>query len=376
MGLSFDLLLSSPDLRSLSVRPSEDTKVRAVYTYLFLGCTQKRTAELFSVSQSSISKWVKYYLSIKSRQERILAGLYVSDEETTDDDCSSHDPRCVLTSEEALELLDFVEKDPLSFLREIRTFVRSQFNKSISITTVHRILVRHGYSYKKCQTLVRRAKLSLITQFEGNYMLDIGLVLHHQLVFIDELSFKTQVNAHSYGRSPKGQSIYTVQPEMLEVQVSAAVAIDVRGTLFYHVQEGHFDRHGFAAFLHDLINSKNLYTFPGHRSVLILDGCRIHTSDFLIHAVRKCGLHYRILPPYCPAMNPIEMFFSVLRRKVRGITHNQDKVYGIDVVQTALQNLADFNCRGFFNRCGWIDLRSINSPYSRPDSQLLAALNH
>ncbi|KAL0214172.1 hypothetical protein P9112_006356 [Eukaryota sp. TZLM1-RC] len=161
---------------------------------------------------------------------------------------------------------------------------------------------------------------------------------------------------------------------MLQVQVSAVVAIDVTGALFFHVQEGHFDRQGFASFLHDLINSKNLYTFPGHRSVLVLDGCRIHTSDNLIHAVRKCGLHYRILPPYCPAMNPIEMFFSVLRRKVRDVTHHQNKVCGIEVVQSALQGLVDFDCRGFFNHSGWIDLRNVDSPYSRPGSKLLDAL--
>ncbi|KAL0219413.1 hypothetical protein P9112_005066 [Eukaryota sp. TZLM1-RC] len=264
MGLSFDLLLTSPDLKSLSVRPTEDTKVRAVYTYLYLGCTQRQTAELFSISQSSISKWVSYYLTLKTRQEKILAGLYVSEEESADEDCLSYDSRCILTSEKEEELLAFVEKDPLSFLREIRSFVRSKFDKTISITTVHRILVRHGYSYKKCQNLVRRAKLLLITKFETNYMLDIGLVLHHQLVFIDELSFKTQVNARSYGRSPKGQSIYTVQPEMLQVQVSA--------------------------------------------------------------------LH------------------------------------------CALKGLVDFDCRGFFNHCGWIDLRNVDSPYSRPGSKLLDAL--
>ncbi|KAL0207914.1 hypothetical protein P9112_010501 [Eukaryota sp. TZLM1-RC] len=58
MGYTYDMLLSS-QLASLRVQASEDTKVRACYTYMFLNKPQTYIAQYFCVSQSFLSRWLQ-----------------------------------------------------------------------------------------------------------------------------------------------------------------------------------------------------------------------------------------------------------------------------------------------------------------------------
>ncbi|KAL0252045.1 hypothetical protein GEMRC1_001257 [Eukaryota sp. GEM-RC1] len=58
MGAPIDLLLSGADLRSLKLHASEDTKIRAIYTLVFLNKTQA------DVAQSTVTGYEKFSLSV------------------------------------------------------------------------------------------------------------------------------------------------------------------------------------------------------------------------------------------------------------------------------------------------------------------------
>ena len=54
--------------------------------------------------------------------------------------------------------------------------------------------------------------------------------------------------------------------------------------------------------------------FPGPRSVLLVDNCRIHAVDELVARVQAFGARVIFLEPYDPQHMPIEVGFRALKR--------------------------------------------------------------
>ena len=59
------------------------------------------------------------------------------------------------------------------------------------------------------------------------------------------------------------------------------------------------------------------YPYPGDRSVLIMDNCRIHQK----HAIYEICARYQVfcifLPPYSPDFSPIELMFNCTKNKMQ-----------------------------------------------------------
>ncbi|KAL0209898.1 hypothetical protein P9112_009982 [Eukaryota sp. TZLM1-RC] len=196
MHLHFNLLLLGVDVKKLKSHVSEDTVTRAVYTYLFLNESQKAVAKFFLVHQSTVSRWVKQY----------FAGLdpLVNSPETS----NTTTPRSNATPLHIQQYIrDLVKEDPLTFLREVTYLVQIYHDFSISVSTVHRILIKHGFTCKKVTTIMRRAKVTLIRRFEWKLASSVGILYHRQLLFVDELSFRPEHFNRQFGYSLSGQPI-------------------------------------------------------------------------------------------------------------------------------------------------------------------------
>ncbi|KAL0217205.1 hypothetical protein RCL1_007688 [Eukaryota sp. TZLM3-RCL] len=344
MPFRFDFLLSGEDIRHMKCHASEDTKTRAVYTYLFLGETQSTIARFFSVSQPTVSRWVEEYFSLQNS-------------DPPPDDLPV-DNRSALVA----FILEHVKDNPLLFLREIKSLVRQRFYSNVSVSTVHRILSRNGYSRKRVSTVLHRAKVQLHINFQHKLATSIGVIFHQQLVFIDEVSFRPEHFQRLYGRSPLNSPVFSEASNANVSQISVVVAIDRNGYVAHHLQEGHFDRIGFLRFLKDCISRGLFCTSGASRSILVLDGCKIHISEDLIQCVRKSGLSYFILPPYSPEANPIEVFFRTLRSRIRDLSTNHSNFGAIELIQEVLPAIRK-NCSHVFDHCGWSNGWYFESPY-------------
>ncbi|KAL0245318.1 hypothetical protein GEMRC1_009397 [Eukaryota sp. GEM-RC1] len=198
--------------------------------------------------------------------------------------------------------------------------------------------------------------------FESSLRRNIGVIYQEQLLFIDELSFRSEHFQRSHGRSPVGSPVVVPAVPVREAQISLIVAIDVNGYVAHVIQEGHFNRHGFVQFLQDMITSRLISTFGGRRSILVLDGCKFHISPDLIEGIRKTGALYWILPPYSPESNPIEQFFRQFRCRVRDFSHLHPNVPTFQKLQTILTQMT-YNCSAMFEHSGWFQGKYYSSPY-------------
>ncbi|KAL0247955.1 hypothetical protein GEMRC1_003194 [Eukaryota sp. GEM-RC1] len=270
MPFTSDVLLALRtinDLRSLKTHASEDTRVRACAAYFFLNFHQEEIARTYSVSQSTVSRWLKDCLDSDRVETRGRKKLFTDDEVST--------------------LLEVVKTSPLIFLHEIQRTAHTYFGKSTSLPTLCRVLKRAGFSHKSATSILHKTKLQLILTFEQKLHVHVGFVLQEQLLFVDEISFRQEHFQRLFGWSPKSKPVLGTKRKFPERQLSLVVAIDANGYVTSFLQEGHFNRLGFVDFLSHLLSSGITSRFPARRSVIVLDGCNIHRSLDIYEAMKK-----------------------------------------------------------------------------------------
>ncbi|KAL0221840.1 hypothetical protein RCL1_001694 [Eukaryota sp. TZLM3-RCL] len=337
------------DLRSLRYHTSLDTRVRAIYTLLFLQKSQSEVAEVFWVHQTTISKWMKKLFT---------------------EDLVSVPDTGLLSDADGEFLENGIASRPLLFLREIKSIVNKHLNKNLSVPTIHRFLVvKRKWTRKKAQIVVRKAKAILIHSFSTMFRRNFGIVFQTQLVFVDELSFRLEHVSRNFGRSPKGTRVHALRPNNFKQrQISFIVAISVDGYLFCHSKQGHFTRRDFVSFLTDMLKSKLLGRHGMDRSIVIMDGCRIHRHQFITRGLNSAGVSCLVLPPYCPEMNPIEAFFKEWRHRVRESTEADINSPVFTAIKKALQLKLPKDCSRLFDHAGWLDGEVYQSPYFTKES--------
>jgi transposase len=94
--------------------------------------------------------------------------------------------------------------------------------------------------------------------------------------------------------------------------------------------------------------------WPGPRSILILDNCRIHHTEELIDLVITAGCLIIYLPPYCPHLNPIEESFSKMKSHLRryGEMFRQDRNPEL-ALQEACGCVTGKDARSWFRHSGY-----------------------
>ncbi|KAL0244779.1 hypothetical protein GEMRC1_008861 [Eukaryota sp. GEM-RC1] len=129
MGYTFQMLLDPAiDLRNLKCHASEDTKVRAIYTYLWLEKTQVQVAQFFLIDQSTLSRWLfKAFSPVDSSDEH-------------------HNRK--LSDEDIEYIKEVLNNNAVLYLTEMVDMLRDNRGVDVSPSTVHRALVHAGFTYK------------------------------------------------------------------------------------------------------------------------------------------------------------------------------------------------------------------------------------
>jgi len=131
---------------------------------------------------------------------------------------------------------------------------------------------------------------------------------------------------------------------------SIVPAITLDGIIGYDIVEGPVDSQRFLKILKEhVMPFTNPY--PGPRSVIIMDNCRIHHSEevrALVEDMHLCKLVF--LPPYSPDFNPIEQAFSAIKTHFR--RHNED--FSMTAIARACQNITPDKAEGYFRASGYI----------------------
>ena len=134
----------------------------------------------------------------------------------------------------------------------------------------------------------------------------------YRIVYIDETCFTRKTVADTEWTRPKEN--IAVDVAMLEEPTLALLAgiSKENGVEHYQVFEQSVNVDKFIEYL-DGLRAAN----PDEKIAIFMDNLSAHTSDRSKQAMRERGFRYIYNVPYSPDYNPIEFFFSMVKRNFR-----------------------------------------------------------
>lgn len=174
------------------------------------------------------------------------------------------------------------------------------------------------------------------------------LPLHdaRQYVFVDESGVTTDL-LRRYARSLRGTRIGDHTPCGHWQTHTVVAALRPSALTATAVFDGPIDNTTFRAYVEQVL-------VPTLRrgDVVVLDNLAPHKQPAVRAAIEQAGAHLRLLPPYSPDFNPIEMAFAKLKAFFRAARPRTfDHV--CELVATALALFLPDECANYVRHCGY-----------------------
>eukprot|EP00732_Lithocolla_globosa_P005012 Lithocolla_globosa_v1_NODE_4894_length_1344_cov_6.214119.p1 type:complete len:355 gc:universal NODE_4894_length_1344_cov_6.214119:194-1258(+) len=317
---------------------SEGVRAHALYAIVYLGFPQKFIAQVFGKSEGCISKWVKRYnetgsFSKKNNTTRAYRRLLEEHREW---------------------VIEYIKKDPLSYLQEVSKAFVKEFSLSISSSSVCRILHEAGYSNKVLERCAKDISISEIARFcHELHSLPFALLPDH-LLFIDEISTDNRSMLRKRGWFLSGTRPVFHSPFRRGPRISLLTFLGVGGVVEDFETEGTFDRLLFFEFCKTLLFSPEMKVqgYCGKHSVWIMDGASIHLDKWMVEYFFSVGIIVIFLPAYCPFYNPIEILFSYVKKECKKLYRKE----GTErlILNRVMAAFASFDALPIFEHCGYL----------------------
>ncbi|XP_039452525.1 uncharacterized protein LOC120431473 isoform X2 [Culex pipiens pallens] len=315
-------------------RPTQEVAYHALYCYYVMGHSKAEVAAAYGKSITTIKNWIVKYEN--------NGGMSAAEKRRTF--------RC-FKEEERCWIVDLYKKEPVLFLDEAKCRFEQRFGKSISLSTISRILHEAGYTWKVLERRAIQVKVKEIAFYH-----DEMSAFHwdlHMLCFSDEISVDNRGVLRTKGYGPIGKKIVYRGEFTRQARVSLLAFLGEEGIVDTFYTEDTFDRTKFFFFCKKLALSDKVEPYPGRNSVWIMDGARIHLDANLVNYLRHLGLKVVFLPGYAPFYSPIEFVFGFVKKML--IRVHQENVKSIlTEVATVLQKFSNYNCTALFAKCGYL----------------------
>lgn len=165
-------------------------------------------------------------------------------------------------------------------------------------------------------------------------------------MFLDESGVTTEMTRR-YGWAPRPERVSEAVPAGHWRTLTVLAALTTTGVLASMSLESPTDGDVFLAFVEQVLAPR---LEPGH--VVVLDNLSAHKVAGVRQLIEDRGAQLLYLPPYSPDFNPIEMAWSKLKQRLRGV-----KARVLEQLEPALADALSAitapNARGFFRHCGY-----------------------
>jgi transposase len=175
-----------------------------------------------------------------------------------------------------------------------------------------------------------------------------------RLVFLDESGSNISM-AKSHGWALKGARLHDHKPANWGDNLSTIGAIRCTGTVCHQTVRGAVDTPKFIAFIRDRLCPR---LRPG--DIVVLDNLKPHKHPLVRELVEDAGGELLLMPPYSPDLNPIELCWSWVKRRVKELAART-----VDNVRAAIRSAFRAIPKNFFGawyeHCGYRALSTRSS---------------
>jgi transposase len=177
--------------------------------------------------------------------------------------------------------------------------------------------------------------------FDGQPELD-----PERLIFIDESGATTKM-ARLRGRAPRGERCRAAVPHGHWKTTTFVGALRLSGMTAPMVLDGPMDGPAFLAYVEQVLAP----TLAAGETV-VMDNLPAHKVTGVRAAIEATGARLRLLPPYSPDFNPIELAFAKLKALLRKAAARTIPQLWTEIA-AALPTFAPDECANYFTACGY-----------------------
>ena len=295
---------------------SIDIRRIAIHIYSLIHSLRK-TAILVQSSHMSIARWIK----------NIDRKVYQTRKQET------HKSKLIVEI-----IRSSIVVNPLTSASKLRDMIKSSLSLVVSKELIRVVIGKLGLTRKKTRFYGMTKKLPEQTteflQKRTSFMND-----KRHFVSIDETAFGRN-GIVTNGYSKKGTPLYVRKKAPRVTTVSVVVCVSKHGLVKRKKIVGAFNTVEFLDFLQSM-------ELP-EKTVILLDNVRFHHSKVVKHYAETQQWDLLYVPPYSPWFNPIEMCFSIVKRKF----------YYCGDIDHAFDQLTASHCKAFFEK----SCNTVNSP--------------
>ena len=319
---------------------SNDLRWRAVSLMFCYNLTAMQVSDILDISARSVARWYRNFErhgEIDKKKKKKKTKRRVPD-----------------------DVIDFikqyVEEFPCFYIDEIRKSVCNKFPKLhivLKSQTLLRILKEDLHLSRK---IIEKRAMEAVPQEIDNYIKKMSAIYVNpsQLVFIDETSKDGRSAYRRRGWAPRGKKCVNKIKFGRGKRISLLAAADSTGFIAHAITEGTFTRQYFHSnFCKKILPLLNPYPWP--RSIVVMDNARIHMYQELQDVIHEKGALLIFLPPYCPHLNPIEVYFGLLKKWIQKECNLTFHLYPESIIEIALYYCVVDNSKGIniFHHCGY-----------------------
>ena len=208
-----------------------------------------------------------------------------------------------------------------STAKEITLFVNKSLNSTYSIGFIRVFMKNHiNLSFKRVKSRPRNINLDKIFSIRNLFAIKFSKIISKEtlLINIDESSINRNIKSN-YSWGFKGSPI-EAQNAAIEGSVSMIMGICSNGSWINLIVNKTINSNYFEWFLKIMWNWLNTHdNFWYSQVMVLLDNWAIHKSKISQTWFKKMGYTIIFIPAYSPDFAPVEMWFSLIKRKLAEI---------------------------------------------------------
>lgn len=248
-----------------------------------------------------------------------------------------------------LLIVGLIIDSPSTYLRELCQAIEEICGKTVSPSSVCKIIHKHGFTRKKLQHIAKQRSIT----YRGQFMAEILMYPCDWFVFIDETGCSSKDHTRRFGYALRGESAIDHRLLHRGTRISAIAAISTTGVVAVELMTGTVNGDIFFDFVRgNLIPEMLPFNGSNPASIAVLDNCSIHHIQPVVDLFRNAGILTIYLPPYSPDYMPIEETFSSIKYYLK----DHDEIWQAmkdpkPLVQAAFDSISATQCKAWISDC-------------------------
>jgi transposase len=216
-----------------------------------------------------------------------------------------------------VDLIERITKqNPEYTLSSIRTELLNLIGVELSESTISNIRCHKlDFSIQKIDRRCINRLTQRIQDRKRNFIQKIQEINHRDIICIDEAHFTFDSVQGRYGCLKKGDRPVVENEVRTPKRYTLICAISLVDIPYYEIYD---ITHNSTKSTHIISFLQNLHNLLPSQYKFLLDNAPVHTAQNITNFINSISGSFIFLPPYHPEFNPIEFYFSELKKKLYG----------------------------------------------------------